>query len=81
MAGKKVKGHGKITIYQKKLAYIPKQIVEECGKKLSFVLNARSVLLFDPETDSSILLKSLENLASHIELRSIPHKKEEVKEI
>lgn len=77
MIGQKVKGHGRITIYKKNISYIPKQIVEECGKKIEFVLNARSVLLFNPDTDPDILLKSLENLASHIKLRSIPNNKKE----
>jgi len=68
---KKVKGHGAIKVYDKNLAYIPKQITEECGKEIEFILDARTVLLFDPKTDPEILLFSLEGLKNHIKLRSI----------
>jgi hypothetical protein len=66
---KKVKGHGTITVYQEHLAYIPKQVIAELGKKIEYVLDARTVLLFDPETDPDILIQSLDGLKNHINLR------------
>lgn len=68
---KKVKGHGTITVYEKHLAYIPKQVTEELGRKIEYILGARTVLLFDPETDPDMLIQSLEGLKLHINLRRI----------
>lgn len=66
---KKLKGHGEITVYDNNIAYIPKQVVDELGKKLAYILNSRTILLFNPDTDPDLLLKAINALKNHISLR------------
>lgn len=51
-------------------AHIHKVIVEECGGwKIPYVINASTVLLYNPELDLESLLASIEVLKGDVKLR------------
>lgn len=68
-----IKAHGEITVHKNNIAYIPKQVVNELGNKLKFVLNSKTILLYEPGTDPETILKSIDILKAHIALQIEGH--------
>jgi len=61
--------HGKISIRSGK-AHIPKVIRKELEKnEIGYILDARTVVLCDPDMNIDDLLKSLQLLIEHIQLK------------
>jgi len=69
LVSKKVKPHGKIKVFKKNMAYLPKLVIDEVGKYPCFIVDAKTVLIFDEAADPVTLLRSLEMLKDHIILR------------
>lgn len=66
----KAKPVGYIKISKAGKAHIPKIILRECeARSIPFVINAHSVLLFNPTLDLSMLLASIEVLKEDLKLR------------
>ena len=61
--------HGKISIRSGK-AHIPRAVRKELEKdEVGYILDARTVVLCDPNMDVNDLLKSIELLIEHIRLK------------
>jgi len=61
--------HGKISIRSGK-AHIPKAVRKELDKdEIGYILDARTVVLCDPDMDVNDLLRSIELLMEHIKLK------------
>jgi len=68
MKDEKAVGH--ICVNKAGKAHIPTIIRKECAaQKIPFVINANSVLLFNPSLDLDSLLKSIDVLRQDVKLR------------
>jgi hypothetical protein len=62
--------HGKIT-FRKGKAHIPKIVRQELGSdEAGYILDAKTVVLCNPEISADELIKSLELLIEHLKLKS-----------
>jgi len=68
-----IKPHGTIKATEGGSAHIPKEIRESLeSDSLPYVMDAHTVVLFNPNSSPEIVLKSLQNLIEDIKLRVVP---------
>jgi len=67
-----IKPVGKISISKQGKAHIPDLIRNTIGEKeVSYLINAKTVILFDPSASPEEVLKSLDIMRRDIELRIV----------
>jgi bifunctional DNA-binding transcriptional regulator/antitoxin component of YhaV-PrlF toxin-antitoxin module len=69
---KKIKPMGTLSVTEIGNANIPKIIREELGIEkgdIAYVVDAHVALLFNPNVDADLLLKSLRHVVKNVELR------------
>lgn len=65
---KDIQSHGKLKRYQKGVTYIPTDFWDKIdGDEAAFILDMKSMIVFDPKMDKSLLLMSLELIKKYIE--------------
>lgn len=55
---------------KQRVAYIPRQIVDELGTKLKIIANARAFVAYPAGEDPHVILRSLEVITKDLELRA-----------
>jgi len=60
----------KISIAKNRITYIPKDIVEQLGRKLKVIPNARSAVIFPEDAEYEEVIESLKVILADLELRA-----------
>jgi len=60
----------KISIAKNRITYIPKDIVEQLGRKLKVIANARSAVIFPEDAEYEEVIESLKVILADLELRA-----------
>jgi hypothetical protein len=66
---KKIKSQGALKPSRKGTTHLPKNIRDELGDKIEYIVDAKTALLFNPDTSPEDILASLEVLKKDLKLR------------
>ena len=66
---RKIKSQGALKPSPKGTTHLPKTIRDELGNKIEYIVDAKTALLFNPDTPPEDILASLEVLKKDLKLR------------